>query len=282
MKKKKTGTIIISFLLTLILVGIGVYLFIIDSQRRSIKLSQLNVHLVVSETEWTNNAFEIKIKYDGDANRDIKGYSFDGGTTWSKVNIYTVEKNEIIDVAVKDINDKIYDIQYEVKNIDKEGPKIEVADNIQVSKGTKVNLSDYVIVTDSGSGLRDDVVFTPSSVDTSKLGSYDIQIYAIDKLANKTISKMTVNVLEKAPEVEPTKISLSNAELELSVGEENVIVATLEPKYVTNKTIIWRTSDDKVVTVDVGGKIKAVGTGKATIRAVASNGYYEECEITVK
>ena len=49
-----------------------------------------------------------------------------------------------------------------------------------------------------------------------------------------------------------------------------------------DKTIIWRTSDEKVVTVDVGGKIKAISAGKATIRAVASNGYYEECEITVK
>ena len=282
MKKKKTGTVVISFLLTIILVGIGVYLFILDLDRRSIKLSQLNVHLVVSEAEWTNKAYEIKIKYDGNATRDIKGYSFDGGATWSKVNIYTVEKNEVIDVAVKDINNKIYDMQYKVTNIDTEGPKIKIAENIQITKDSKIDLADYVEVTDDQSGLRDEVVFTPSKIDTSKLGEQEIQVYAIDKTANKTISKFIINVVEKAPEIEVEKLVLSNSKIELSVGEENILIATITPKYATNKSIIWSSSDSNIVTVDVGGRVKAVSPGKAVISAVSSNGKNKECEVVVK
>ena len=56
-----------------------------------------------------------------------------------------------------------------MKNIDREGPKIEVQENIQVLKGSEVNYSDFVKVNDEGIGLRDDVVYTPNSIDTSKI-----------------------------------------------------------------------------------------------------------------
>ena len=37
-----------------------------------------------------------------------------------------------------------------------------------------------------------------------------------------------------------------------------------------------------VVTVDIGGKVKAVGVGNATITATTSNGFVAKCEINVK
>ena len=279
---KSTKTNIMSMLVFLVLVGIGVYLFIIDNERRHIKLTDKNIHIVLSENEWTSKNYELTIKYDGLASKHIKGYSFDGGKSWSNSNIYYVEKNEKLNIEIKDINNKVYFFDYDIKNIDREGPIIEVQDNIQVLKDSKINYSDYVKVTDEGSGLRDEVVYTPNTIDTTKLGEYTVQIYAIDNLANKTISSMKIKVVNKIENVNVSKISIEPSTLEMKVDEENILNINIEPKNATNKNIKWSSSDESIVIVDVGGKVKAIKEGNATITATSSNGVVSTCTIIVK
>ncbi len=280
MKSAKTN--IMSMFVFLVLVGLGVYLFIIDNERRHIKLTDKNIHIVLSENEWTSKNYELTIKYDGLASKHIKGYSFDGGKSWSNSNIYYVEKNEKLNIEIKDINNKVYSFDYDINNIDKEGPIIEVQDNIQVLKGSKINYSDYVKVNDEGSGLRDEVVYTPNTIDTTKLGEYTVQIYAIDKLANKTISSMKIKVVNKIENVNVSKLTIEPSNLDMKVDEENILNINIEPKNATNKTIKWSSSDESIVTVDVGGKVKAIKEGNATITATSSNGVVSTCTIIVK
>lgn len=270
------------FLLSIILVIIGVYLFIMDSERRSIKLTSDNVKIVLSETEWTKDDLKLTIQYDNNASRYIKGYSFDGGKSWTTTNSLNIQENQNLNIAVKDINNHIYSIDYKIDNIDREGPIIKVEDNIQVTRGSKVNLSDYITVTDDQSGLRDEVVFTPATINTNVNGTYTVQIYAIDKMANKTISKMTINVVDKAPEVVAKNISLDHKTLNLKQGEENLLVASITPKSSTNKNIKWTSSDPSIATVDVGGKVVGVKAGVVTITATTSNGLTATCEVTIK
>lgn len=280
MKSAKTN--IMSMLVFLVLVGIGVYLFIIDNERRHIKLTDKNIHIVLSENEWTSKNYELTIKYDGVASKHIKEYSFDGGKSWSNSNIYYVEKNEELNIEIKDINNRIYSFNYEIKNIDKEGPKIEVQDSIQVLRGSKINYSDYVKVTDEGSGLRDEVVYTPNQLNTSKLGEYTVLIYAIDKLANKTISSMKINVVNKIENINVSKININPSSLDMKKDEENILNINIEPKNATNKNIKWSSSDESIVTVDIGGKVKALKEGTAIITATSSNGIVSTCNINVK
>lgn len=280
MKSAKTN--IMSMLVFLVLVGIGVYLFIIDNERRHIKLTDKNIHIVLSENEWTSKNYELTIKYDGVASKHIKEYSFDGGKSWSNSNIYYVEKNEELNIEIKDINNRIYSFNYEIKNIDKEGPKIEVQDSIQVLRGSKINYSDYVKVTDEGSGLRDEVVYTPNQLNTSKLGEYTVLIYAIDKLANKTISSMKINVVNKIENINVSKINIDPSSLDMKKDEENILNINIEPKNATNKNIKWSSSDESIVTVDIGGKVKALKEGTAIITATSSNGIVSTCNINVK
>ena len=96
MKSAKTN--IVSMLVFLTLVGIGVYLFIIDNERRHINLTDKNIHIVLSENDWTSKNYELTIKYDGLASKHIKGYSFDGGKSWSNSNIYYVEKTGTVQI----------------------------------------------------------------------------------------------------------------------------------------------------------------------------------------
>ena len=68
MLKKITKTGLLSVFLFIVLVGIGVFLFILDYERRQIKLSENNIQIVLSEDEWTKKDFELTIKYSGNAN----------------------------------------------------------------------------------------------------------------------------------------------------------------------------------------------------------------------
>lgn len=126
------------------------------------------------------------------------------------------------------------------------------------------------------------MVYTPNSIDTSKLGEYTVQIYAIDKLANKTISSMKINVVNKIENIDVSKITIEPNSLEMKVNEENLLNISVEPKNATNKNIKWSSSDVSVVTVDVGGKVKAIKEGTATITATSSNGIVSTCNINVK
>ena len=92
---------------------------------------------------------------------------------------------------------------------------------------------------------------------------------------------------EKQPDVtEPekvlvTKIDLDKTELNLSVGENATVTATVNLK-ATNKVLEWKTSDAAVATVD-GGVVTAVGAGSATITAAATDGsgITATCTVTV-
>lgn len=268
-------------ILTIVLVGIGIILFVNDMERRSIKLSSNNIQIVLSEKEWTKNNIELTIKYNGSL-KHIKEYSFDNGKTWSKSNILALGENQKLNIIVKDINDNTYNIDYNVNNIDREGPIILTDNNIQVSKNSKVDLMQYVTVYDEKSGLRDDVVLTPSTLDTSKNGTYTIQISAIDKLANESISKMTVNVVDKAIVVSAKKITLDHKLLNISPGQEELLVATIAPKSTSNKMIKWTSSDSNIASVDAGGKVTAISQGRATITATTSNNIKVTCLVIVK
>ena len=61
-------------------------------------------------------------------------------------------------------------------------------------------------------------------------------------------------------------ITLDKTSLDLTKGQEVTLAATVKPDDATVKTVTWSTSDAKVATVE-NGKVKAVGSGKATITA---------------
>ena len=66
------------------------------------------------------------------------------------------------------------------------------------------------------------------------------------------------------------------------IGDNLQITAKVEPDNAYDK-LIWKSSDEKVATVDAEGKVTAVGNGEATITATTENGKFSESvTITVK
>lgn len=95
------------------------------------------------------------------------------------------------------------------------------------------------------------------------------------KAGTATITAETVNGIKATCKVTVTNyIKLNKDSISLGKGETFKLTA--------DKTVNWRTSNSKIVTVDKNGNIKAVGEGKAWVTAKASNGAESACTVTVK
>lgn len=86
------------------------------------------------------------------------------------------------------------------------------------------------------------------------------------------------------PVVEVETISLNKTTMELTVGGEETLTATVSPDNATDKTITWSSTDNSIATVDQNGKVTAVAAGTATIYATANDGGNAQgaCAVTVK
>ena len=101
----------------------------------------------------------------------------------------------------------------------------------------------------------------------------------ITLISNNNITA-SIQVTVKAKEIEVSSIKLNKTTISLDEGKEATLKATISPSNATNKNITWKSSDEKIVTVD-NGKIKAIKKGTATITATANNGKIATCKVTV-
>ena len=99
----------------------------------------------------------------------------------------------------------------------------------------------------------------------------------IAKAGNKTASCI-VNVTSALIEV--TGITLDKSSLTLNEGEYETLTATVKPDDATDKTITWKSDNDKIAAVDANGKVTAVAAGSTTITAKAGE-KSATCNVTV-
>ncbi len=83
------------------------------------------------------------------------------------------------------------------------------------------------------------------------------------------------------PVIPVVRLTLDKTEAEIEAGKTLTLTATITPDNAADKTITWKTDNNKVATVE-NGTVKAVGGGRATIIARTSNGETATCEVTVK
>ena len=86
------------------------------------------------------------------------------------------------------------------------------------------------------------------------------------------------NVIVKSA---PYDIWFDHGELDMGVGEISTLQLIL-PEGSASHSIVWASSDDKVVSVGQGGEIVAKTKGEATVTATAFNGVVAVCNISVK
>ncbi len=114
---------------------------------------------------------------------------------------------------------------------------------------------------------------TDGKVKALKPGAATITAKAGDKSA-----KCTVTVAAKVIPV--TSVTLDQHTLEMTVGEEYTLHATILPEDATNKNIDWISSSEYFATVE-DGLVKALNPGEVTITAQVAD-KEDRCVITIK
>lgn len=87
------------------------------------------------------------------------------------------------------------------------------------------------------------------------------------------------------PKVKVSKLTLNRTSVSLTKkGQTYQLKATASPSNATNKSVTWKSSNTRVVTVNSAGRLTAVGNGSATITATAKDGSKKKvtCKVTVK
>lgn len=78
-----------------------------------------------------------------------------------------------------------------------------------------------------------------------------------------------------------SEVELNKIELTLDEGKEEKLVVTVKPDDATDKSVVWESSNETVVTVDQDGLVKAVREGDAQITVTAKNGVSASCLVGV-
>lgn len=113
-------------------------------------------------------------------------------------------------------------------------------------------------------------------------GIYITHVYAYDKAGNE--SSLAIKEYQVGPYAKD--LNLNKTTLQLNIGETSALKAAVSPSDAVDKTVIWSSSDENVVTVTDKGKIKAVGKGTAVVTAklkiyLLGGKNQAECAITV-
>lgn len=83
--------------------------------------------------------------------------------------------------------------------------------------------------------------------------------------------------------VNVTGISLNSLNISLGVNDTYQLVATVTPDGVSDKTVLWTSSDETVATVDSTGLVTCIGCGGCTITATTEDqGFIATCDVVVQ
>lgn len=164
---------------------------------------------------------------------------------------------------------------YITKICSKCGEKIETRipriDDIELSQiyyvyNGEEHQPDVTVTDDEGNTLEAGKDYIVSySGNTANIGTHTVTLNFISNYEGTQTQTFTVLPIHV------DSISLNLSRFTLNIGSQQKITATILPNDATDKTIIWRSSNPSVATVE-NGVVKAVSVGEATITATTVDG----------
>ena len=194
-RNHKLGKIITISIMGISLALIITFIVLYILQQQSLPLIKYPLY-ELSERNWTSGNVVIRITNDdNNINPKIEAYSFDGGENFQEDPSYEVLENGVFTLVVRDINGRLSkSVSVAIRNIDKDAPQINFENPTTVQLNSNFSVRTGVVVTENGSGLANSYVATPSSIDTSTEGTYEVTYTAVDKVGNYTEKTRTIIV----------------------------------------------------------------------------------------
>lgn len=138
--------------------------------------------------------------------------------------------------------------------------------NWQITSG-----SEYAYITSQG-------VLIARQISTA--GNVTVRATAVDGSNVYKEVVVPVSAFSSSVLIESIELDISNAFL--TVGEQLLLAATIQPANATNQDVIWSNSNEAVATVDANGLVSAHTAGVVTITATTvDGGFTASCDVTV-
>lgn len=232
--------------------------------------------------ELNESDIEIRINESMELGVVVTPYELSNLITWvsDDESIAVVDKGRVSGIASgKTIIRAIYGNKEAVSNVKVVLPVTSL--NIE-KESLKININDTSIIK---------TTIMPEEASNQELNweSSNPSIATVDNGTVKGISEGTTIITasidgkkvtcEVKVMIPADSIKLNKTKINLKKGASETLSATISPSYVTDNTITWTSSDEKIVKVDNNGKVTGMKTGKATITAEI-NGKKATCEVT--
>lgn len=110
---------------------------------------------------------------------------------------------------------------------------------------------------------------------------YDSVIYEVTYTNGKETKRNEISrdkikpidrVLKKGTKIIANSIEITNPIESIQIGDSVQLGSKILPENATNKTVVWSTTDENVISVDNVGFVTATGVGKATITVSTEDG----------
>lgn len=185
----------------------------------------------------------------------------DGTNTLTATTTVTVKAAKVTKLALSATKATVYRIKGE--------------ENTLQLTATDTKTDVVVPVTWASSNKKIATVSKTGLVTFKKAGSVNITATTKDGNKTKATCKLTIKQL-KVTKVVPAKKTMT-----MKVGDEATLVVNLKPAKAFNKTLAFKSSNKKVVTVDAEGNVTAVKAGKAVITITAKDGSKKSAKVTI-
>ena len=140
-------------------------------------------------------------------------------------------------------------------------PELE-AQNLTFNLGENVNLLKNVSAYDQEDGdLTDKIIIESNTIDKMKRGTYQVAYSVTDSLGAKVTK--TISVTLKDPQV--VSVELNKKSLTLNIEETFKFAADIKEQDTPNYKVKWKSSNEKIATVDNEGNVKALAPGNTTV-----------------
>lgn len=184
----------IPFIIVLIIIITGGYF--IYNEFFANKKSEEKYEVIVNTLKSDNYTKTEKIEVIANTPNEVE-YSFDGGYTWQKDNIYIATSNGELEILVKDSNGDIVKKNHVISSIDNQGPMIEYVYDKDIYVGDSINTNSLFKIYDDISGLSKDISFSSNVLNTKKSGVQKVIVNALDNAGNQTSLTFEIEIKKK-------------------------------------------------------------------------------------
>ena len=186
-------------------------------------------------------------------------------------------------IVVRSENGVTGEVDVVIKKSKKEVQEIKLTEtSINLKKGNKAKITAIVTPIDAvnqqitwKSDNGNVTVDNNGNIVAKNIGTSTI----VAITANGKSATCKVTVTDETIQV--TGVSLNTNKKQMTVGQQDYLVAKISPDNATDRNIIWSSSNTKVVSV-TDGKITALSAGNAVIIAKSKNGKTATCVVDVK